>query len=370
MNLLNKKNIRDGSMDALKFFLAIAIILFHGKKIYRGDASVLFDQGASAVECFFIISGYYMAKTAIERRTDSFEFMKRRWLSIFPFHLYAFLIAFCVKAYQSHFLSAFSLHNLKEIGLLGIRALPEFLMLPPLAGLEYELSGINNMEWYLSALLLGMAILYPIIKKYPRQFCSYIGPLIFLFFSGWLYQHKGTYRTTVAYGNYISLGLIRALALLSAGAVIFWFVTQAREQRAQRGKEGYSKKAVALMTGVSIVSWIIVFGFFNSHLPKNYCFSVVYFMLIGVYLEGIKGTAFSSIFNNRFASFLGKISLPMYLNQGYVRRIMYRMKLPWSYAKCMLVYLAITFLISLVCLLLIDLYKMLKKRRAEKQLPA
>lgn len=354
---METKKLRNGSIDVLKFCLAVAIILFHGKKIYNGDDAGLFFQGASAVECFFIISGYYMVKTAYERKIDSFEYIKKRWLSIFPYHLFAFVFAFIVRAYLLSYFSAFSLQNLKKIAILGVLSVPEFLIFPPLSGLAYGLSGVNGMEWYLSALLLGMAILYPLAKKYPRQYCIYVGPLIFLFLSGWLYQTQGTYRVTYNYSNYICLGLVRAIALLPLGGSIYWAAKKQAEKRTAEGKDTYTYKERTLMTLLSIVCWIIVFGFFNSNLPKKDIFAVVYFMAAGVYLEMIRGTWFSCWFNNRFASILGKISLPLYLNQGYIRKVMIKAKLDWSYSKCILVYVGVTFLMASLSVLIADVVK-------------
>lgn len=88
-------------------------------------------------------------------------------------------------------------------------------------------------------------------------------------------------------------------------------------------------------------------------------------MIAGVYLEAIKGTFFSDIFNNKVSTFLGKISLPMYLNQGWIRRIMLKAKLSWSYPKCMVVYIGITVFFSLLSLLLAHLYKKYRARKRE-----
>lgn len=352
----NNKAVRDGSMDMLKFCLAMAVILFHGTKIYRGDASTLFRQGASAVEGFFIISGYYMAKAGIERKRESLDFIKSRIAGIFPHHIFAFVIAFFVTAYLQGLFSPLDAGHMKSLVMLGIGAVPEFLILPPIGGIAYSQAAIINMEWYLGALFLGMALIYPFILKYGDKFCSYAAPLIFMFCSGWLYQNVGTYRVTWSFGQFVSRSLVRSVAMLCMGVFVYWLSTHTREIKSQ----GYK----VLFTIISAGCWYASFKFFDSHLPKDRIFAIVYLMGIGVLLEAKKGTYFSGLFNNKVSTFLGKISFPMYLNQNWVRRLMIRAKLSWSYPKCMLVFLGVTLIFSLLSLLLAHLYK---KYRAKKR---
>ena len=61
----------------------------------------LFVKGASAVESFFIIAGFFMAKAAVEKQTKSFDYIAGRYKNIFPQHTFAFVFAFITKCIES-----------------------------------------------------------------------------------------------------------------------------------------------------------------------------------------------------------------------------------------------------------------------------
>ena len=54
---------RIGSIDLLKFLLAICIVILHSGQTYGGDSYHL-NMGGIAVEMFFIISGCLMCMSA------------------------------------------------------------------------------------------------------------------------------------------------------------------------------------------------------------------------------------------------------------------------------------------------------------------
>ena len=62
------KKVRNGQLDFFKFVFAIVILLFHGRIL--GDAAsvdkLLFENGAIAVEFFFIVSGFFFVPS-VER---------------------------------------------------------------------------------------------------------------------------------------------------------------------------------------------------------------------------------------------------------------------------------------------------------------
>ena len=53
-------------INILKFIFSIVILLLHSKKLVSGElinATLLFPNGAIAVEFFFVVSGYYFANS-------------------------------------------------------------------------------------------------------------------------------------------------------------------------------------------------------------------------------------------------------------------------------------------------------------------
>ena len=107
---------RSGSIDFLRFLLAVVIVFFHGRKL---AGTGLFPRGATAVEAFFVISGYYMAREAFTKKTDALTYMKKRYVGLFPYHAFAFICAFVFRCYK----------NVKQPGRFKTARLPVFLLL-------------------------------------------------------------------------------------------------------------------------------------------------------------------------------------------------------------------------------------------------
>ena len=108
---------RSGSIDFLRFLLAVVIVFFHGRKL---AGTGLFPRGATAVEAFFVISGYYMAREAFTKKTDALTYMKKRYVGLFPYHAFAFICAFVFRCYKNGWLSHLSLRYARKILILSI----------------------------------------------------------------------------------------------------------------------------------------------------------------------------------------------------------------------------------------------------------
>lgn len=339
---------RNGSIDLIKFLSAVALVFFHGRKLTGGG---LFPRGATAVEVFFVIAGFYMARSLERKRMSPFAYIIKRYKEVFPYHVFAFTCAFVYKAFQTGCFTGTFRHGLKEIVLLGIRAVPEFLILPPLAGLQYKMAGINGIEWYLSAMLLGMALLYPLLYKMNLDMRPLVSILICLFLSGILYQLHGSYRITYAMDGLISGGIIRALAMLSLGTASYY-----AEEAVKKHIRPTRKKRI-LVSACSVGSWAVVFYYFSSELPTYYEFSVVCFIASGVVLTSLGWTKVNSLLNNRAVYYLGKISFPMFLNQGWIRKVLLYCRIgeKYSYGACMMIFFLCIILSSMLCMIVMDL---------------
>ncbi|MBR6349529.1 MAG: acyltransferase [Lachnospiraceae bacterium] len=359
------KQSRNGSLDLIKFLLAVALVFFHGKAAMVSASGALFVRGASAVESFFIIAGFFMAKAAVEKQTPSFEYMKGRYFGLFPYHTFSFVLAFVAKCLMMGYFSFGFVECIKHICTLGMLAVPEFLLFAPLAGMKF-MAGINGIEWYLSGMLLGMALLYPFIRKWTKYFCRYAAPLIFLFGSGVLHLLLGTYRGSYdTVGGVFCTGLIRALAMLSLGVFVY-ALYEILKEKSNLDKTG-TRVAITI---IAVLCWLVVFYYLNSHLPKYYEFAMVYFAGLGTLLSATGKTYLSKPLSNGFVRFLGKLSLPMFLNQGWIRKLMisYKVceKLNLGYWAGMALFFALTIAVSLICILVMDnIMKAIRKKRAQ-----
>jgi peptidoglycan/LPS O-acetylase OafA/YrhL len=87
-------------MGVLRLFLAISVLATH-LRYGRGILGCSFLSGPLAVECFFIISGFYMALVLTEKynyRGSYWTFIQQRFLRLFPLYFIVLLLILLVDA--------------------------------------------------------------------------------------------------------------------------------------------------------------------------------------------------------------------------------------------------------------------------------
>ena len=90
---------RNCELDLLRFIFSVIVMFFHGKKMFDSYDGGLFQYGYTAVEFFFVVSGYLMALSAQKYTgeniaADTFDFMKKKLKTLIPFLLGAFAVSF------------------------------------------------------------------------------------------------------------------------------------------------------------------------------------------------------------------------------------------------------------------------------------
>lgn len=93
---------RNGIISLWKFIFAIVIVFFHGVFFYSGKPdNVFFRGGYIGVEFFFLVSGYFFAKSVLKKRynqknigKDTIKFVYDRTKKMIPYIVIAFLITF------------------------------------------------------------------------------------------------------------------------------------------------------------------------------------------------------------------------------------------------------------------------------------
>ena len=99
---MNEQSIEN--IQALRAFAAINVALFHiiGTAASYSQSSnylsALEGWGSNGVDIFFVISGFIMLHTQMERRRSVIDFLKLRLIRIMP--IYWLLTAFVIMLYQ------------------------------------------------------------------------------------------------------------------------------------------------------------------------------------------------------------------------------------------------------------------------------
>ena len=282
-------------------------MLLHAGNI-PGFENRLFKTGAFSVEFFFLISGYLMMGSIERSMTypqqesigkETFRFLRKKVLAIYPEIVISWFISIGIFAVA------------KDMGLRAIldqmiKSLGDVLLIKA-TGLN--LGSVNGVVWYISAMLLVMAFLYPLIKKHKDIMLFVVLPVCALAAFGYLCQEAGTLRKPDQWMGLFTRGVPRAFADISIGAVCYP-ITQ------KLASISLTKKGKYLCTFMEwgIYLAMILFMHYGKSSKRDYFYILV--LAIAVIITFSEQSIDATWYNNKFCYWLGKFSLPIYLSHA------------------------------------------------------
>lgn len=337
---MEKKKARNGKVDLMKFLFSLVVIIYHFGNAVDYEHEI-FNKGYMAVEFFFIVSGFLFAKSLsrvkYEKETlasDSAAFMLRKYKSFMPYHIFMVAVTF---AYLF-------IHNGWNIGELAVNvadSLPDILLLQ--MGLVKQQSLLGH-EWYISAMLIVMFVLTPIVIKYRESFTKIAAPAVSLLVLGYLCRRfDGSLNLVFDDTGFFYAGVLRALAELSLGCLCYEICKSGVLEKMNR---------YFLMAAEAAI-YILLLVYANKGLEEISPYVVVILLAVAVTLS-FSDTTSVSFLNNKAVSFLGKISFPIYLMQIVMRQIIAKIDWQYGYASHVLLYVVSVIAASLVCMLVMD----------------
>ena len=377
------------TIDFLRFLFSVIVVLHHSRYVL-GDDNCYFLGGSLAVEFFFFVSGYLLLvgadkagrteaasletkgigagttgiggeATGIGAETtgiggemtgigsETLHFILHKIRSFLPEFLIAWWIGFVLIGVVRQY---GVLDYLKAFG-------NDFweLTLVKMSGLFTH--GIDGAMWYLSAMLLGMAILYPLLRTKRDLMTHLVCPLLALFLYGYLCQAEGHPRDPIVWLGLCYKGLVRAVAGLCTGVVICMAVRRLK----RFSPSGLTKTGNALAIGAQLLCLILAIRYMAEQEPSEYDYFYMFLLMLLVLLS-FAGFGLESVLGNsqRFhllSAFLGKYSLSLYLGHLYFAQHVNEL-LPeelYSGKIRMTVYLAAAFANGLLVMGLSALYR-------------
>ncbi|MBC8577488.1 acyltransferase family protein [Yanshouia hominis] len=209
---------RNNVIDFAKFIFSVVILLNHSNSLMPGKGCFMFG-GYLAVEFFFLVSGFLIAQSSAKKSsfdantigTETLRLVLNKFKRIFPYYSLGFVLSFAVTQYINHVSGRSILKN-------AIKSILTFLRLGTTVGLNsYE---VMDLCWYISGMLLGIMIIYPLLRYHANLFCYVEAPLICAFIYGYLFHtYKGT--ATLDWIGICNTGLLRGIAGLSLGCLTY-----------------------------------------------------------------------------------------------------------------------------------------------------
>lgn len=209
---------RNGFIELCRFIFALCVVSHHA--LFLADPGYIpVVGGYISVEFFYILTGYFLfqsSQRAGDSRSGAIETAVARLKKVYPYFLVSWLASFLI----SHILNKSPLWTLLFDLLRGI---PQLLLLS-MAGLAGSSEGLWDYVgtgWYLSALLLTILAVYPLMRSWKTTFSSAIAPLVAILGYGYImyeYNFLGVVneRLPMCY-----LGCIRSLAGICTGAFCY-----------------------------------------------------------------------------------------------------------------------------------------------------
>lgn len=309
------KKHRDYFIDLLKFVFALLIVLYHSKNLVENEGDSIFIGGVISVEFFFLTSGYYFAKSAAKKTEyyggtlgrDHAHFMWHKVCGFMPNYLIAWFIAFAVRhtwrpAYSGSIAKDF-LQGIKEILFLEETGIGEGGYI------------VNNVTWYISAMLIAMFLLYPLMRKYKDTFFYIIAPGIAIILFGIMFKDFMNLKKPYAWmWGFIMKGTLRAITEVSIGCVIYKISERLNEVR-------FTALTKTICSVAALAVWAATIIFMYSHAASKADFDLVIMFAFALTLSVSSLTWFPQIELKgapaAIVTWLGEFSFSLYLGHGY-----------------------------------------------------
>lgn len=338
------KEKRNNSIELLRFLFTAIIIFFHVNldlwdqnkviAVIRGVPVTFFEHGNLGVEFFFLVTGYLLARSVhkkiqedkahpgmnVNLSQETLQFIVHKAKAVFPCYLAACAMTPLVRLIVG-----------KNLGFsYFLKRLPSLLFLQRL-GLGRPFIGCT---WYLSSLFIALPFVYPLCRKYYRTYTRVVSPLLCAVLLWSIISLTGSLGDIDDWFFFTYKTNIRAFAEISMGTTAFEL------SRLIRGRV-HSLPARAALTFTALASLVLSIMYMCSAADGRYGFAVFYllFLLVAITFSGEGLISRADIFRSPFFTWLGAVSLPMYVSQTLLRMLVpciFGKTTQWT--QCFLIY--------------------------------
>lgn len=338
-----KKSNYNPEIDLLKFLFSLIIVVYHGKYISALGDNAPFPYGFTAVEFFFMVSGFFMAKSskkydASQIGKSTFDFILKKVKPLYLPLFIAFVGAFVIREIGFFLNDGYTgFEMFKDI----VASAGELLLLIK-TGVTFGRS-FNGPTWYIGSMLLAMAILLPILLKYREWFLN-IGSLVLAIM---LYGYAYTVKNTLNYlewSGFTTMAVVRALAGIALGC----FICSLTERLQARGFE-FKKTGKVILTIVEFIILGLILSIMWLDGKNNFDFVCVIYMFFLTFIAFSGLTGAKDVLPKKLCSVLGDFSLYLYLCHRTITRVFSFFNFELSYFEALILYLVLTVFSALVC---------------------
>ena len=323
------------NIDALRFLFSLAIVYYHilhsNIMEFVPENSVypvlqgLSDNAGLIVECFFVLSGYFLFLTARREEEGFLGFMLKRICRLGPVLWFSLLVSM-VFFHQKLIPAVYNALFLQCVGI------------------SSEYRGIN---WYISPLFWAGLFYFALLKNMERKRANILIAVVtyFSYVANISALNGGFGRETVF--GVINPGLARALAGMGLGYLLGVCLESLRHVRWRAGAAVCRlgpHAAFVLFTAVELLGGAFLTKFFllGGQYQNKFIVVIVFAGLLVSFLK--KGGAISRLLDRRVFSLLGRYAYSIYVLQQIsfylLQRTLWKTELVSHPGACILISLA------------------------------
>ena len=345
----------NGGLDFWKLVFTFVIVIYHGGQI--GDGKNIFNIGATAVEFFFILSGYFMAVSAMkkpepERGTlgkETAGFIWHKIKSILPYYLFGYFISLVLYIY----IDLRQVSGLSQIVKKLSLSIPNFFLLST-SGLEE--TTVLGMTWYISAMLLAMCFLYPLLRKYRDMYLHVIAPLSAILVAGYMCQKFGNFKLTYELDIFVTKEILRAVVGLNIGCTVY----VVSEKLKKVPFTTFSRVLLALVEWGCYL-WVLLGMHF---MEADYVFVELFLYFFAISITTSKQSILGHIFDHNFIKATNRFSLALYLCHSACRRVIRYLEPDWGYYQTIAVFVLFSIVTAVICMVVVALIQKIIRKYA------
>lgn len=291
-------------------FLAVVFTtLYHYEWLYLGFVQFM-NHEYIWVEFLFCFSGYFLAKSQkAHPERDPVSYVVSKIKKLYPLFLMAFVVNFVSLYWGQH-------PTVTEV-LLHVWASKWELLCLNMSGFGTGNPVIGGCApAYISAVLIGSPLLCWLIGRHEKVFSGVIGPLLILLFYTRIFFLTGNLGQWNWGDNFYTLGLLRGIAGMSAGALSCLLLRPVLD-----GAEQARRRPAKVFKGVFLVfSLIMIWGLvgFGKYIAEN---DLIFYVFLFAVLLAVCDTMplkKCPVLVKKAALELGRLSYPMFLIHTFV----------------------------------------------------
>ena len=271
--------MRVTSIDFFRFVFMLQICLWHMNRCFN-----LMHNGYIAVEFFFILSGLFIYKSSISNKKKGvLDYTINKIKRYYP----PFLIMLVPSLILSWDSSAIS------------RVINDFFFI---ANTGVYGKGVNETLWYLNVLVVGGGLIYSMLKHLKDISVSLILPLLVLLIYTYIFNENNDCLEFFGTKNWLYKPLARGIAGMSLGVLLGCLI-----KRKEASLIKY-RHIFDILSGCSLIGLTFII-FSNTHYDR-YALLCSCIIIITCF---IKTSIYNRILTYKIWSFLGELSLEMYI---------------------------------------------------------